>query len=200
MLKFLPEIGVAMCVFSYGIIYIIGIQRGTVKPVLATRIFFLLALVLSALTDFKQTGVNGLLANAFNLIDTITTFVIFIFTILHKDTRKSFTEFEKICLGLIILVFIGWVASENNILTHLLVQVILIIAYLPTVIQLWKSPINTESLSAWCLDLFASILGIIEPLRIRDLLPLVYGIRSIVSTFIVIVLILRIKFRKMKAI
>ncbi|HEV7424174.1 MAG TPA: hypothetical protein VGO21_03210 [Candidatus Paceibacterota bacterium] len=200
MIKFLPEIIISICVISYGIITIVGIQRGTVKPVLASRIFFLLALFLSALTDFRQTGVHGLLSNTFNLVDTLSSFAIVLFTLFHKDTRKKFTKFEKICLGAVIFIFLGWIISKENILAHLSVQVILVIAYLPTLIHLWKSSQNTESLGAWSLDLFASLLSIIEPLRTMDLLPLVYGIRSIISTFAVIILILRIKFRKIKAV
>lgn len=196
MLRFLPEILITICVLSYGIISVVGIHRGTVKPILASRVLFLLALVLSALTDFRQTGVHGLLANTFNIVDVISSLVIFLFTVFHKNTRKKFTQFEKMCLSAVILIFLGWIITKENILAHLSIQVILVIAYLPTIIHLWKSSKNTESLGAWNLDLFASLLSIIEPLRTMDLLPLVYGIRSIISTIVVIALILRIKFRE----
>jgi hypothetical protein len=92
-----------------------------------------------------------------------------------------------------------WVASGQNILANILIQIILVIAYLPTVIHLWKSEENTESLSAWSLDFFASIFGMIVPLMVMDLLPLVYGIRSTISTFIIIALILRIKYREIES-
>jgi hypothetical protein len=79
-----------------------------------------------------------------------------------------------------------------------LIQIILVIAYLPTLIHLWKSKENTESLSAWSLDFLASIFGMITPLQTMSLLPLIYSIRSAISTFFVMALILRINFREIK--
>jgi len=193
MIKFLPETAMTLCVVGYATIYIAGIKRGKVKPILATRIFLLSAIILSALTNYRQSGIHGLLANGLNVIDTLATLSIFLVTVFHKDTRKKFTGFEKICLSTLIFIFLVWIISGQNILAHLSIQAILVVAYLPTVTHLWKSKKNTESLGAWFLDFVASVLGIMEPLKIMDLLPLVYVIRSIISTFVVIVLILRIK-------
>ena len=193
MIKSLPEILMTLCVVAYAVIYIVGIKRGKVKPILATRIFLLSAIILSALMNFRQSGIHGLLTNALNIVDIFATFSIFLVTVFHKNTRKKFTKFEKICLGVIILIFLVWIISGQNILAHLSIQAILVVAYLPTVIHLWKSNENTESLGAWFLDFIASILGIVEPLKVLAFLPLIYVIRSIISTFVVIILILRIK-------
>jgi len=62
--------------------------------------------------------------------------------------------------------------------------------------HLWKATKNTETLGGWSFDSLASVIGIIEPLKTMALLPLVYGIRSIVSTLTVIILILRLKYRE----
>jgi hypothetical protein len=116
----------------------------------------------------------------------------------NKNNRRKFTKFEKICLYLVIFIFLIWITSRQNVLANILVQIILVIAYLPTLIHLWKSQENTESLSAWSLDFFASVVGIIAPLQTMDFLPLIYGIRSTISTFAVMLLICRIKFKKME--
>jgi len=198
MLKFFPQIIIALCGISYAGIYIVGIKNGTVKPILATRVFLLFALVLSFLTNYSQTGVHGLMANTLNIVNALAVFATFFATLLNKDTRKKFTGFETICLFAVVLIFLMWIISKQNILANILVQIILVVAYLPTIIHLWKSPRNTESLGAWSLDLVASFFGMIEPLRTIDLLPIIYGIRSIVSTIIVIFLILRLKLREIK--
>jgi hypothetical protein len=200
MLKFLPQILIAACVFTQTCIYIKGIRNNTVKPILATRVFLLLAFLLTFLTNYSQTGIRGLGANVLNIVDVLSVSATFIAMGFSKNNRREFTKFEKICLYFVILVFLMWIVSGQNILDNILIQIILVIAYLPTVIHLWKSEENTESLSAWSLDFFASVVGIIAPLQTMDLLPLVYGIRSTISTLTVMLLILRIKFRKVKVV
>lgn len=182
-----------ICIIIYVSIYLVGIKNGKVKPVLATWLFFVLATILSFVTNFKQTGVSGLFADAFNIVDTFATLIIFLVIIFNKNTNKSFNKFEKGCLTAVFIIFLVWLISGQNILAHLAIQAILIIAYLPTLIHLWKSEKNTESLSMWSFDSTASALGTIEPLRTMALLPLVYGIRAVISTLAVIVLIIRLK-------
>jgi len=195
MIKFLPQIVIFFCVLSSTLIYIKGIRNNTVKPILATRIFLLLAFLSSILTSYKQTGAHGLLANMLNIVDFLSILATFFAMIFSKNKNRKFTKFEKICLYFVILIFLIWIITKQNILANILIQIILVIAYLPTLIHLWKSQENTESLNAWSLDFLASIFGMIIPFQTMDLLPLIYGIRSTVSTFAVAVLILRIKFK-----
>ncbi len=200
MLKFLPQIIIVICVFTQTFIYVRGIKNNTVKPILATRIFLLLAFFLIFLTNFSQTGLRGLGANMLNIVDVLSVLATFIAMALSKNNRRKFTKFEKICLYVVIIIFLIWIISGQNILANILIQIILVIAYLPTLIHLWKSEENTESLSAWSLDFFASVISLIAPIQTMDLLPLIYGIRSTISTFAVMFLIWRIKFRKVKTV
>jgi hypothetical protein len=194
-MKVFIQITMITCIIVYSSIYLKGIKKGTVKPILATWIFLSAATILSFITDFAESGTSGMLANSFNIIDTIATVFIFSFVLSRKDTRKKFSTFEKVCLGAVILIFLMWLISGLNILAHLAIQFILVVAYLPTFVHLWKSTQNTESLGMWSFDCLASALGTIEPVRVMAFLPLVYGIRSILSTIGVIALILRIKYR-----
>src|SRR3989344_5945356 len=176
------QLAMIVCVIVYVTLFLLGIRRGKVRPVLATWLFFSLATLLSFLTNFAQNGVSGILANSFNITDTVGVWTIFFVVVFHKDTRKQFTKFEKWCIGAVTVIFIGWLISGQNIAAHLSIQTILIIAYLPTLAHLWRSTKNTETLGGWSFDSLASIFGIIEPLKTMALLPLVYGIRSIIST------------------
>lgn len=189
------QIAIAVFIAIYLVAYLVGIKRGEVKPIFATWIFFSFATVLSFITDFAQTGVEGLAANAYNITDTIATVIVTIVVICSKDVRKKFTTFESVCLGAVGLVFIGWLVSGQNIVAHLLIQGILVIAYLPTIVHLWNAKKNTESLLMWSCSFVASSIGIIEPIKTAAFLPTVYSIRAIVSTLVLIVLILRLKAR-----
>ena len=200
MIKFLPEIIIFICGVAATYVYVKGIRNNTVKPILATRVFLLLAFTLSFLTNFKQTGTHGLMANMLNIVDVLSVLITFFAMAMSKNKSRKFTKFEKICLFLVFIIFLIWVTSGQNILANVLIQIILVIAYLPTLIHLWKAQENTESLSAWSLDFFASILGMIAPLQTMNILPLIYSTRSAISTFAVIVLILRLKFKEIRVI
>jgi hypothetical protein len=181
--------------FIYVSIYLIGIKKGNIKPILATWLLFVLATILSFITDFKQTGVHGLFADAYNIVDTFATLIIFVVIIFNKNTNKRFNKFERYCLAIVIIIFFVWFVSGQNILAHLAIQAILVVAYFPTLVHLWKAERNTESLSMWSFDSAASALGTVEPLRTMTLLPLVYGIRAVVSTLAVVILIIRLKYK-----
>ncbi len=191
----MPQIAMVLCVLAYTIIYLVGIEKGKVKPVLATWIFFVFATLLSLVTNFKESGVPGLLANSYNVVDTLSVFIICGVILSRNDSRKIFNTFEKRCLGAVVFVFIAWIISGQNILAHLAVQAILVIAYLPTLVQLWKATENTESVGMWSTNCAASLFGLVEPIKTMSLLPIVYGSRSVISTFIVTVLILRLKYK-----
>ena len=192
----LIQIAIIACIAMYASIYLLGIKRGTVKPVFATWLFLSIATALSLVTNFSESGIQGLLQNSYNIVDTLATLLIFSFVLIKKDLRKNFTVFEKVCLGTVAVVFIAWLLSGQNVIAHLCLQIILVISYLPTLVHLWNAHESTEPLSTWSLNTLAALFGIVEPLKAFDLLPLIYGIRSIVSCLAVIFLTVRLRLRK----
>ena len=196
MLNYFPEIATTICVLIYFLMYVVGIKKGRVKPVLATWVFFSFTTILSVLTDFKESGVHGLLSNTFNIADTLAVVTIFIIVLFQKDVRRKFNQFEKGCLVAVIAICALWLLTGANVFAHLSIQAMLVVAYLPTLMHLWKATKNTESLGKWFFDFLASVFGTIRPLENMALLPLVYCLRSIVSTLAVIFLILRLKYKE----
>jgi len=194
------QIAIVVCIVMYTSIYLHGITRGTVKPVLATWLFFSVATVLSFITNFSESGVQGVLENSYNIVDTLASLLIFIVVLFTKGLRKSFTVFEAVCVGAVILIFVTWLLSGQNILAHLCLQVILVIAYLPTLVHLWNARESSEPPTTWSLNALAAVFGIIEPIRSHDFLPLIYGIRSIISCLAVILLIVRQRIRRSQAV
>ena len=191
--------GIIVCIAAYFVIYVRGIYNGTVKPVLATWLFLSLAVSISFFTDFHKTGIVGISANFFNLVDSFSVITIFIIVLFKKDTRKSFTSFEKWCVGFVTLILISWLITASDVLTHLAIQVILVVAYLPSLAKLWKAKENTEALGTWIFDCIASILGLIIPILQGDILPIIYGVRSVISTILMVIFILRIKLKNSAA-
>jgi len=195
-IPFVFESSIVLCIAIYSSIYLRELKKGNIKPVLATWILFSVATVLSFVMNFFENGIEGIAANFFNMVDTIATLVISVTLLFHKNIRKSFTVFEKKCFGAVVIVFFVWMMSGQNVIAHLSIQGILVIAYLPTLFHLWNARENTESLSMWFFNFLASFLGTIEPLKNMAFLPLVYGIRATVSTLAVILFVVRLQYRK----
>lgn len=189
---------ITVCIIVYFLIYIRGILKGTAKPVLATWLFFSVATAISFFANYHITGSKGIAANFFNLIDSVSVITIFFFILFRKDTRKTFDRFEKYCIGAVIGILIVWLLSGKDFMTHVAVQLILVVAYLPSLYKLWKSRDDSEPLGTWLFDFFASVLSIIIPIRNLDTLPIIYGIRSTISTLLMTILILRNKKMKTK--
>lgn len=196
--EYFIQIAIIAFILAYSSIYLISIKRGTVKPVLATWLFISVATILSFVTNFYESGLQGLLANSYNIVDSVASILIFAFVLSRKDIRKNFTSFEKGCLGAVVLVFVAWLLSGQNVLAHLCLQAILVIAYLPTLVHLWNAQTNTESITTWSLNAFAAIFGVIEPVKTGAILPIVYGVRSILSCLAVIILSVRLQLGKTK--
>ncbi len=195
MLKFLPDIVIISCTIPALYIYLRGIKSGRTTPVLSTWIFFAFATFLSVVTDFRETGFHGLFSNSYNIIDALGTFLILVFILFQKNTSKKFNKLEKGCLIAVFVIFILWLISGQNILAHLSIQLIMFIAYFPMVTHLWKTKEDKEAISWWANDCFISLVGCINPIINKDLLPIVYGLRSAISTFITVLLILRLKYK-----
>lgn len=193
---FLIPSAIVLCIGIYISVYLSGIQKRNVKPVLATWVLFALAAILSFVTDLAETGTEGIQANFFNLADSCAILLILGVVLWQKDTRRSFTSFEKWCIGIALIVALVWLASGQNVLAHLSIQVILFIAYVPTLKHLWASTRSTESLSMWFFNFLAALLGIIEPLRTMSLLPTVYAARAVICTSLVMIFILRLQLRQ----
>jgi hypothetical protein len=194
-MKFLLEILTVIFTLTYGTICLIQLAKGNIKPVLATWLFFSFAAILSVIMNYKESGFSGISANLFNLTDTIVLIVCTVFILLKKETRRTFTLFEKFCLLAVGLVFAGWISTGENVISYLAIQVMFLIAYMPTFVHLWKADKNTESLIMWVLNCVACIFGVVLPILQRDFLPTVYGVRAVLCTATVVVLILRLQNR-----
>ena len=98
---------IVACIAMYASIYLLGIRRGDVRPVLATWVLLSLATIMSFVTDFAETGLQGMRTNFFNMADTVAVIVILIVVLLQKHIRRSFNSFDTwcICASLAITIF-----------------------------------------------------------------------------------------------
>jgi hypothetical protein len=175
--------------------YIILLVKKEIKPALAMWLFFSVAIVMSLIT-YRSDGGYGLLDNIMNTVDLIYVVTVCIAIFLFGDKSSKFTRFDKGCLAAVIMILLFWIFTRNHWLTNLLMQAVLVIAYFPVVKRLIESRENTEPFSVWIGMLLAPSLALLSS---KGTLATIYSVRAIICVSLLLLLMLRIEFLKMKS-
>ena len=175
--------------------YIILLVRKEIKPALAMWLFFSVAIVMSLIT-YRSDGGYGLLDNIMNTVDLIYVVTVCIAIFLFGDKSSKFTRFDKGCLAAVIMILLFWIFTRNHWLTNLLMQAVLVIAYFPVVKRLIESRENTEPFSVWIGMLLAPSLALVSS---KGTLATIYSVRAIICVSLLLLLMLRIEFLKLKS-
>jgi hypothetical protein len=175
--------------------YIILLVRKEIKPALAMWLFFSVAIVMSLIT-YRSDGGYGLLDNIMNTVDLIYVVTVCIAIFLFGDKSSKFTRFDKGCLAAVIMILLFWIFTRNHWLTNLLMQAVLVIAYFPVVKRLIESSENTEPFSVWIGMLLAPSLALVSS---KGTLATIYSVRAIICVSLLLLLMLRIEFLKLKS-
>lgn len=179
--------GLIMVIFASWYAY--KIYRGIIKPALSTWLIMMLSVTLSIITYLISSGFNYLGA-ALNFGDVLTGIIILSTILLTQKFSLRFRPFEKWYLMASGVMVVFWILSHNAFVSNLLIQVLLIISYLPTIQKFIAEKKNTESLSAWSISLSASMVSLFSSFASGNILSIIYVFRSIVMTGIVMSLVI----------
>lgn len=174
--------------------YILLLVRKEIKPVLAMWLFFSVAIVMSLIT-YRSEGGYGLLDNIMNTVDLIYVVTVCIAIFLFGDRDSRFSPFDKGCMVAVGIIMVFWIFTQNHRLTNILMQIILVIAYVPVVKRLLESRENTEPFSVWIGMLLAPSIALLSS---KGTLATIYSVRAIICVSILLLLMLRIEFLKLK--
>ncbi len=153
------------------------IKNQKTKPALAMWVFFLIAVALSLIT-FKSEGKYGFLDNILNTTDLVYVGLSTLAIWVYGDVSTKFNRFDIFCLIAVALIFVFWLITQNHLITNLLVQLILVIAYFPTIRRLLKTKQNTESFGIWAGMLLVSSIALIST---EGILAKTYTLRAVIS-------------------
>jgi hypothetical protein len=167
--------------------YTVNIRRGTIKPALAMWVFFSIA-VAGSLVTYLSAGDYSLLDNILNTSDLVLVVTISVFIFIFGDRSTRFNRFDLGCLIAVLAIVMFWVISQQHVVSHVSIQVILVIAYFPVISRIWKSNENTESFAAW-IGLFLA--PCISLLSSKGVLATIYALRAIISTSVLLALMVR---------
>jgi hypothetical protein len=165
--------------------WLIWIRR--IKPALAMWVFFSIA-VGGSLVTYLSSGDYTLLDNILNTSDFVLVVIVSVFVFIFGGRSTRFNRFDIGCLVAVLGIMAFWLISQHHVVSHVSIQVIMVIAYFPVISRIWKSNENTESFAAW-IGLFLT--PCISLLSSKGVLATIYSLRAIISTSILLALMVR---------
>jgi len=154
---------------------------------LAMWVFFSIA-VCGSLVTYLSSGDYSLLDNIQNTSDLVLVVIVSVFIFIFGDRSTRFNRFDLGCLVAVLGILVFWLISQHHVVSHVSIQVILVIAYFPVISRIWKSNENTESFAAW-IGLFLA--PCISLLSSKGILATIYSLRAIISTSFLLALMVR---------
>lgn len=153
------------------------IKQRKIQPAIAMWLFFTIAVALSLIT-YKSSGDLKFADNILNSTDLIYVLTVTISVWIYGDASTKFNRFDLICLGLVLIVFLFWLITQSHFISNLMVQLILVIAYFPTIKRFIQTKKNTESFTIWVLMLVVSSISLFS---IEGILATIYSLRAVIS-------------------
>ncbi len=163
------------------------IWKKRIKPAMAMWFFFSIA-VCGSLVTYLSAGDYSLLDNILNTSDLVFVVTVSVFIFIFGDRSTRFNRFDLGCLIAVLVIVVFWLISQHHVVSNVLIQVILIIAYFPVISRIWKSNENTESFAVW-IGLFLA--PCISLLSSKGVLATIYSSRAIISTSVLLALMVR---------
>lgn len=161
-----------MIIYYYWLIY-----NKKIRPSLAMWVFFTLAVGMSLFAYMKQDS-HSLWDNVLNTTDLFFVGSVTLSIILFGDRSTRFNRFDLGCLVVVALIVVFWFITHNHVITHLMVQGILVIAYFPVVSRMIRTKENNESYLIWGEMLLAAVLALFST---TGELAIVYTVRAVIS-------------------
>ena len=141
-----------------------------------------------SLVTYLSAGNYSLLDNILNTSDLVLVVTVSVFIFIFGDRSTRFNRFDLGCLISVLVIVVFWLISQHHVVSHVSIQMILIIAYFPVISRMWKSNENTESFVAW-IGLFLA--PCISLLSSKGVLATIYSMRAIISISVLLAVMVR---------
>lgn len=168
------------------------LYKKRIKPALAMWVFFTIAVAMCLVT-YLSSGHYTIWDNILNATDLILDSTVAIAIAIFGDRSSRFTRFDKGCLVAVLTIVLFWFITKNHMVTNVLVQSILVIAYFPVVKRLYEAKENTESFIVWIAMLLAPLISLLST---KGILAYAYTLRTVVCVGLLLLLMLRVELAK----
>jgi hypothetical protein len=170
------------------------LKKKKIKPALAMWFFFTLAVSMSLITYIRE-GNYSFRDNALNTTDLFMVTFVSLAILFMGDNSSRFTRFDYLCLGVVLLIIIFWIITQNHWISNIGIQLIMIISYFPVVKRMLKAKENTEPFSVWIVMMITPLVSLTVS---EGSLAAIYAIRASICTATLLILMLRIERKKIK--
>jgi len=188
-------IAVSLIMVFLTIRYIWQLVKKEIKPALAMWIMFSIAVGMSLITYLSEDN-YGFLDNILNTVDVVYVITISIAIAIFGDNSSKINKFDKGCLLVVMLIVIFWIFTQNHLVTNILIQCILVIAYFPVIKRLLETRENSEPFLIWIGMLIAPGFSLLSS---KGLLATVYSVRAIICVGLLLLLMVWIEVNNKKS-
>lgn len=170
------------------------LTKPEVRPVFTTWLLFSTATLISFSSYMMNEQEHSLIMILRGLYDFTAVAAATLVTIITKKTGLQ-RRIDQWCLGVAVVIVIGWLLSGSHVVANLAIQGIIIVGYLPLLAKLWNAPTKTEPYYYWITQSLFCVVCVVVALQKGDFLASIYNARGLVLTGSVVVLLARIDWR-----
>lgn len=175
--------------------YVYLLYKKAIEPALAMWVFFSLAVGMSLVT-YLSSGEFSFWDNILNTTDLIMVILVSLAIFFMGDKNSRFTSFDKFLLMLVGLIILFWVFTQQHWISNILIQMVLVIAYIPVIKRMSVSRKNTEPFSVWIALMIAPVISLLSS---GGDLASIYAIRAIACTGILLLLMVRVELKSRRS-
>ncbi|MCI5108795.1 MAG: hypothetical protein MRY49_03030 [Candidatus Pacebacteria bacterium] len=149
---------------------------------------------------YMQKESWGFGANIGLTVSTLSVWMVtaWLMTILifRRKLRVEFNPFQWKIMGAATVAMVFWAITDDHFTAYMLLQVIAVIGYMPTMVRLWGAKKNTDSMIFW-VSVFLAVLVASYAAWIRnDVEAWIYIARAVPCVLIIIILMIRLELKK----
>jgi hypothetical protein len=183
-MKTFSIISVSLITILLMVRYIWQLVKKEIKPALAMWVMFSVAVIMSLVTYLSDSNF-GFLDNIINTVDVIYVVSISVAIAIWGDKSTKITRFDIGCLSVVGLIVVFWLLTQNHLVTNVLIQCILVIAYFPVVKRLLETKANHEPFLIWIGMLIAPVFSLLSS---KGFLATIYSVRAIICVGTLLIL------------
>jgi len=185
---------VALLDVGVGARYCVKLIRKESHPRIATWLIFELGVVMSLVAYFAS-GDHSLVKDALNLTDfVVVTAIVAALLFEQRGDKILFTRNERLCLLISGITMIAWMITKTAWIGFAGFQVVMTIAYLPTIESMWqwKPGTSPEPVETWSITALAALIGVVIDVTGRhDYVAMLYPLRAFLLCVLIVVLVER---------
>ncbi len=170
----------------------------TKRPALATWFIFLIARG-AGIIPYAASGDPSFTANVAHFVDTVVVGGVFI-TLVYCRVPWEMSRVRWACVIATPIILLLWVVfQEHEKTAYSLLQAVMVMAYWPTIENVWRAEKNPEPFGFWVIGFTASLIGLFPAIALWDELAIINSARALFLVGLVIVLMARLELRERSA-